>query len=88
MIPIQLCQVHKRRNVLNHVTSEDKPIDAQKLNAACALEDYAAAKQSLYGLQHRELTHLNPSVARSLAEGLEWPRSSSAASEDAKTSRC
>ncbi len=41
--PIQRCQVHKRRNV----TDEDKPIVAQKLNAAYALEDYAAAKESL-----------------------------------------
>jgi len=68
--PIQRCQVHKRRNVLDHVTDEDKPIVAQKLNAAYALEDYAAAKQSLVGL-HRELMHLNPSAARSLAEGME-----------------
>jgi putative transposase len=68
--PIQRCQVHKRRNVLNHVTDEDKPIVAQKLNAAYAREDYAAAKQSLDGL-HRQLMHLNPSAARSLAEGME-----------------
>jgi hypothetical protein len=41
-----------------------------KLNAAYALDDYAAAKQVLDGLHH-ELMHLNPSAARSLAEGLE-----------------
>src|SRR5260370_37671995 len=68
--PIQRCQVHKRRNVLDHVTDEDKPVVAKKLNAAYALEDYAAAKQALNGL-HRELMDLNPSAARSLAEGLE-----------------
>jgi putative transposase len=68
--PIQRCQVHKRRNVLDHVTDEDKPAIAKKLNAAYALEEYAAAKQVLDGL-HRELMHLNPSAARSLAEGLE-----------------
>ena len=68
--PIQRCQVHKRRNVLDHVTADDRPIVAKKLNAAYALEDYAAAKQALDGL-HRELMHLNPSAARSLAEGLE-----------------
>jgi transposase-like protein len=68
--PIQRCQVHKRRNVLDHVTDEDKPVVAQKLNAAYAMEDYAAARQALDGL-HRELMHLNPSAARSLAEGLE-----------------
>src|ERR1051325_2513886 len=68
--PIQRCQVHKRRNVLDHLTDEQKPMVAKKLNAAYALEDYAAAKQALSAL-HRELMHLNPSAARSLSEGLE-----------------
>src|SRR3979411_2295423 len=68
--PIQRCQVHKRRNVLDHVTDENKPLVAKKLNEAYAMEDYAAARQALDGL-HRELMHLNPSAARSLAEGLE-----------------
>jgi putative transposase len=68
--PIQRCQVHKRRNVLDHLTDEDRPIVAKKLNAAYALEDYAAAKQALDRLHH-ELMHLNPSAARSLGEGLE-----------------
>jgi putative transposase len=68
--PIQRCQVHKRRNVLDHLTDEQKPAVARKLNAAYALEDYAAAREALNGL-HRELMHLNPSAARSLGEGLE-----------------
>lgn len=68
--PIQRCQVHKRRNVLDHVADGDRDTVARKLNAAYALEDYEAAKQALLGL-HRELMHLNPSAARSLAEGLE-----------------
>ena len=67
---IQRCQVHKRRNVLDHLTDEQKPGVAKKLNAAYALEDYAAAKQALNAL-HRELMDLNPSAARSLEEGLE-----------------
>jgi putative transposase len=67
---IQRCQVHKRRNVLDHLTDEQKPLVAKTLNAAYALEDYAAAKQALNTL-HRELMDLNPSAARSLAEGLE-----------------
>src|SRR5215469_9168764 len=67
---IQRCQVHKRRNVLDHLTDEQKPGIAKKLNAAYALEDYAAAKQALNSL-HRELMDLNPSAARSLGEGLE-----------------
>jgi hypothetical protein len=67
---IQRCQVHKRRNVLDHLTDEQKPTVAQRLNAAYALEDYAAAKQALNSL-HRELMELNPSAARSLGEGME-----------------
>jgi len=53
--PIQRCQVHKRRNVLDHLTDEQKP---------------AVASEALNGLHH-ELMHLNPSAARSLGEGLE-----------------
>ena len=68
--PIQRCQVHKRRNVLDHLTDEQKPWVAKKLNAAYLLEEYAPAKQSLDAL-HRELMDLNPSAARSLGEGLE-----------------
>ncbi len=67
---IQRCQVHKRRNVLDHLTEEQKPMVAQRLNAAYALEDHAAAKQALNTL-HRELMDLNPSAARSLGEGME-----------------
>jgi len=66
--PIQRCQVHKRRNVLDHLSDDDKPLIAQKLNAIYAMEDYTAAKTALDGL-HRELMHLNPSAARSLGEG-------------------
>jgi transposase-like protein len=67
---IQRCQVHKRRNVLDHLTDEQKPGVAKKLNAAYALEDYGAAKLALNTL-HRELMDLNPSAARSLGEGME-----------------
>jgi putative transposase len=67
---IQRCQVHKRRNVLDHLTDEQKPAVSKRLNAAYALEDYAAAKQAL-NMLHRELMDLNPSAARSLGEGME-----------------
>jgi putative transposase len=67
---IQRCQVHKRRNVLDHLTDEQKPSVAKKLNAAYAMEEHAAAKLALTQLQ-RELMDLNPSAARSLEEGLE-----------------
>jgi transposase-like protein len=68
--PIQRCQVHKRRNVLDHLTDEQRPLAAKQLNAAYALEEYAAAKQALERL-HGELMDLNPSAARSLAEGMD-----------------
>lgn len=67
---IQRCQVHKRRNVLDHLGDDHKPLVAQKLNAAYVTEDYDAAKLALNKL-HRELMDLNPSAARSLAEGME-----------------
>jgi len=67
---IQRCQVHKRRNVLDHLTDEQKPAVAKKLNAAYTLEGYDAAKEAL-NMLHRELMDLNPSAARSLGEGME-----------------
>jgi putative transposase len=67
---IQRCQVHKRRNVLDHLTDEQKPEVAKRLNAAYGLEDYAAAQEALNKL-NRELMDLNPSAARSLEEGME-----------------
>src|SRR5882672_3008515 len=67
---IQRCQVHKRRNVVEQLIEEQRSGVANKLNAAYALEDYSAAKQALTALQ-RELMDLNPSAARSLAEGME-----------------
>lgn len=67
---IQRCQVHKRRNVLDHLTDEQKPAVAKKLNAAYALEGYDAAKAALNTL-HRELMDLNPSAARSLGEAMD-----------------
>ncbi len=67
---IQRCQVHKRRNVLDHLPEDQKSVVASKLSIAYAMENYEAAKQALHGL-HRELMDFNPSAARSLAEGLE-----------------
>jgi len=68
--PIQRCQVHKRRNVLDHLSEQHQPAVAKKLNAAYAMEDHADAQRALRQL-HRQLMGLNPSAARSLEEGLE-----------------
>jgi hypothetical protein len=67
---IQHCQIYERRNILDHLTDEQKPGVAKRLNPAYALEDHAAAKQAL-NILHRELMDLNPSAARSLGEGME-----------------
>src|SRR5436309_873621 len=65
MALVDLAALDRRRfsRVLFHGCS-------QRLAAAYALEDYAAAKQTLNGL-HRQLMDLNPSAVRSLGEGME-----------------
>jgi len=67
---IQRCQVHKKRNVIDHLPEEYKADIKRKLQNAYAMVDYEAAKKALESL-HRELMHINPSAARSLAEGME-----------------
>lgn len=67
---VQRCQVHKKRNVLDHLPEEHKPAVKRKLQAAYAMTDYDEAKRALERL-HRELMDLNPSAARSLEEGME-----------------
>ena len=67
---IQRCQVHKKRNVLDHLPEEHKASVRRKLQNAYAMRDYEPAKRALTQL-HRELMDLNPSAARSLEEGLE-----------------
>ena len=67
---IQRCQVHKKRNVVDHLPEEHKGDVKRKLQNAYAMADYAQAKHALERL-HRELMDLNPSAARSLEEGME-----------------
>jgi putative transposase len=67
---IQRCQVHKKRNVVDHVPEQYKADVKRKLQNAYAMVEYDAAKKALESL-HRELMHINPSAARSLAEGME-----------------
>lgn len=67
---IQRCQVHKKRNVLDHLPEEHKAGVRRKLQNAYAMKDYEPAKRALAQL-HRELMDLNPSAARSLEEGME-----------------
>jgi len=67
---IQRCQVHKKRNVVDHLPDEYKADVRRKMQKAYAMVDYGDAKRALERL-HRELTDLNPSAARSLEEGME-----------------
>ena len=67
---IQRCQVHKKRNVVDHLPDEYKADVRRKLQNAYAMVDYGDAKRALERL-HRELMDMNPSAARSLEEGME-----------------
>jgi putative transposase len=67
---IQRCQVHKKRNVIDHLTDEYKADVRRKLQNAYDLLEYQPAKLALTRLV-RELMDINPSAARSLEEGLE-----------------
>jgi putative transposase len=67
---IQRCQVHKKRNVLDHLPEEHKAGVRRKLQNAYAMKEHEPAKRALAQL-HRELMDLNPSAARSLEEGME-----------------
>jgi len=67
---IQRCQVHKKRNVIDHLPEEHQTEVKHKLQNAYAMVEYSDAKRALQSL-HRELMHINPSAARSLEEGLE-----------------
>lgn len=67
---IQRCQVHKKRNVTDHLPREYKAGVNRKLQNAYSMAGYDDAKRALDQL-HRELMDLNPSAARSLEEGME-----------------
>ena len=67
---IQRCQVHKKRNVIDHLPQDHKNDVKRKLQNAYAMVEYADAKRALERL-HRELMEINPSAARSLEEGME-----------------
>lgn len=67
---IQRCQIHKKRNVVDHLPDEHKADVRRKMQNAYAMAEYADAKRALEQL-HRELMDLNPSAARSLEEGME-----------------
>jgi putative transposase len=67
---VQRCQMHKRRNVKEHLPSEHQNAVDARIRAAYKMADYALAEESL-DLTVKYLERLNPSAAASLREGLE-----------------
>lgn len=67
---VQRCQVHKIRNVVEHLPEAERPALKYRMRAAYGAVEAADARRLLYKL-HDELLQTNPSAAASLAEGLE-----------------
>jgi len=67
---IQRCQVHKKRNVLDHLPDSQKSFVASALSMAYREFEYETAKDKLVSLADR-LEYRYPSAAASLREGLE-----------------
>lgn len=69
-VEVQRCQLHKRRNVKEHLPPEHRGAIDARIRAAYGMMDYGEAKASLERTVEY-LERLNPSAARSLREGLE-----------------
>jgi len=67
---VQRCQVHKIRNVTEHVTDADRHALKYRMRVAYGAAEAADARNLLYKL-HDELLQANPSAAASLMEGME-----------------
>jgi putative transposase len=67
---VQRCQIHKRRNVKEHLPKSAQRDTDRRIRNAYAMTDYTAAKAELEKI-FRQLERINPSAARSLEEGLE-----------------
>jgi transposase-like protein len=67
---IQRCQVHKIRNVIEHLPEPERHGVKYRMRAAYSQNEAVDGKRLLFKL-HDELLQSNPSAAASLAEGLE-----------------
>jgi transposase-like protein len=67
---VQRCQIHKRRNVKEHLPKSAQGDTDRRIRNAYAMTGYAEAKAELEKI-FRQLERINPSAARSLEEGLE-----------------
>jgi putative transposase len=68
--PVQRCQRHKERNVVDHLPERERPWVRAKLRKAWAYPNHAAALASLRALA-AQLERVHPDAARSLREGME-----------------
>lgn len=67
---VQRCQLHKRRNLKDHLPKECQADYDRQLRNAYAMSSYEDAQAALEKL-FRQLERINPSAARSLEEGME-----------------
>ncbi len=67
---VQRCQLHKRRNVRDHLPEGCRADYDRQLRNAYAMTSYEDARAALEKL-FRQLERINPSAARSLEEGME-----------------
>lgn len=67
---VQRCQVHKQRNILDHLPANYHRLVELKLRGAWGMTDYTKAKAALKEVLNY-LEQLNPAAARSLAEAFE-----------------
>jgi putative transposase len=67
---VQRCQIHKRRNVKDHLPENCLKDYDRRIRNAYAMTNYAEAKAELEKII-RQLERINPSAAHSLEEGLE-----------------
>lgn len=68
--PVQRCQIHKRRNIKDHLPPDYQRSADQRLRTAYAMKNYKQAKEQLLKTV-AWLEGINPSAASSLKEGLE-----------------
>lgn len=67
--PVQRCQIHKQRNVLDHLADRDRDLVKRRLRRAWAEPDYERALEQLTTLAG-ELDRSHPGAAASLREGM------------------
>jgi len=67
--PVQRCQIHKERNILEHLADRDRDLVKRRLRRAWAESDYERALEQLTTLAS-ELDRSHPGAAASLREGM------------------